>query len=209
VGKICKGTGNAIGYGCGNQLEFSERNGIKTYFKNRGLCTSGNRCYSNWLIKSDYGKDLITKVSLSASNQNRKKIIKVYAEEKKDRKWELMSTVQKINKARPIFQKWIRNRDKDSPCISCRTSFSDEWAGGHYLKAELYTGVIFNELNVNKQCLKCNKYLGGNEAKYRIALVELYGEQKIEELESIANQTKTYRYTDDELKSIMKQYKLK
>ena len=132
---------------------------------------------------------------------------KIYNKEKKERKWELMSTVQRINKAKQVFQKWIRKRDKEEPCISCGTVSSDLWDGGHYLKAEIYTGAIFNEMNVHKQCRKCNRFLGGNEAQYRIALCLKYGESKVVELESLANQTRQYRWSSEELKKIIDIYK--
>jgi len=201
--KKCKGTGKAKGSGCGNPLEYTIIRGLKSYMSKKGLCTTGNRCYSRWLVETDEGQELIIKASKKAKMVS----AQTYNKEKKERKWELMSTVQRINKTKQVIQKWVRKRDKDQPCISCGTVSSDLWDGGHYLKAEIYTGVIFNELNVHKQCRKCNRFLGGNEAQYRIALCLKYGESKVIELENWANQTRQYRWSSEELKKIIDIYK--
>ena len=188
--KICKGTGKAKGYsGCG-----------KLAYLEWGLCYD---CKKDFLLNTEQGQELIDKASKKAKMVS----AQTYNKEKKERKWELMSTVQRINKAKQVFQKWIRKRDKDEACISCGTVSSDLWDGGHYLKAEIYTGVIFNEINVHKQCRKCNRFLGGNEAQYRIALCLKYGESKVAELEKLANETRQYRWSSEELKKIIDIYK--
>ena len=188
--KICKGTGKAKGYsGCG-----------KLAYLEWGLCYD---CKKDFLLNTEQGQELIDKASKKAKMVS----AQTYNKEKKERKWELMSTVQRINKAKQVFQKWIRKRDKDDPCISCGTVSSDLWDGGHYLKAEIYTGVIFNEINVHKQCRKCNRFLGGNEAQYRIALCLKYGESKVAELEKLANENRQYRWSSEELKKIIDIYK--
>ena len=188
--KICKGTGKAKGYsGCG-----------KLAYLEWGLCYD---CKKDFLLNTEQGQELIDKASKKAKMVS----AQTYNKEKKERKWELMSTVQRINKAKQVFQKWIRKRDKDEACRSCGTVSSDLWDGGHYLKAEIYTGVIFNEINVHKQCRKCNRFLGGNEAQYRIALCLKYGESKVAELEKLANETRQYRWSSEELKKIIDIYK--
>ena len=204
--KKCKGVGKAKGYGCGKYLEFAKRGNMKLYFAKHGLGTKCG-CLSKWLIETDEGQELIIQASKKAKMYSANETKKQYNKEKKERKWELMSTVQRINKAKQVFQKWIRQRDKNDPCISCGTVTSDLWDGGHYLKAEIYTGVIFNEMNVHRQCRKCNRFLGGNEAKYRLALCLKYGESEVVKLENTANELRQYRWTSDELKSIIEKYK--
>jgi hypothetical protein len=53
--------------------------------------------------------------------------------------------------------KMVRLRDAEQPCISCGGNDKDLWDGGH-LKAEIYSGVIFNPANCHKQCRKCNRF---------------------------------------------------
>jgi hypothetical protein len=128
--------------------------------------------------------------------------------ETKAKKIKLKTYTQKVNDAKKVFQKWIRNRDTGLPCISCGCSLSGGvYHAGHYKKSEIYRGVIFNEFNVNGQCIKCNLYLDGNESNYRSGLVKKIGEQKVIELEELAEQTRKYKYSDAELEEIKKKYK--
>jgi hypothetical protein len=112
-------------------------------------------------------------------------------------------------KAKAVIQLFARIRDSKEPCISCDRTESPQFDGGHYKKAELYSGVIFNELNVNKQCCYCNRDLHGNESSYREGLVRKYGEDKVKELEDLANKTRQHKYTKFELLQIEKHYKEK
>ena len=106
-----------------------------------------------------------------------------------------------------MFQRWIRLRDKDKPCISCGTISSSVWDGGHFKKAELYSGVIFHEHNVNLQCGKCNRFLGGNELNYRTGLIAKIGEQAVLNLEHLAEMSRMKKYTNEELEEIKLKYK--
>lgn len=112
--------------------------------------------------------------------------------------------------ARQTMQRWVRLRDEQLPCISCGTYVTNQWDGGHYYKAELYSGVIFNEINVNKQCCECNgDNMHGNPIEYRKGLIRKYGEAKVMELDVLAIQKKQYSWTRDELIEITNKYKLK
>lgn len=124
---------------------------------------------------------------------------KTWPERKKKMQEGLKTRTQKINETRKVFQQYIRERDKDKPCISCGTIKSQYWDAGHYLKAELYTGLIFNEDNVHKQCRKCNSFLGGNEIEYRIGLVERIGEDRVKQLEESRHTLRVYKWSDEEL----------
>src|SRR5690606_34868707 len=96
--------------------------------------------------------------------------------ERAELKESLKSISKIISEIKPIFQKYIRLRDKDLPCISCG-SFERVLQGGHYKKAEIYTGVIFDVRNWHKQCKKCNIITCSNEANYRVNLVKRFREK--------------------------------
>jgi hypothetical protein len=139
-----------------------------------------------------------------------------YNEEKevKKRVKQMESSLTKLSyyeqMAKQVFQKWVRLRDEKEGCISCYRKHSEQFDGGHYMKAEIYSGVIFNEMNVNKQCCYCNgPHMHGNLVEYRKGLVNKYGEEKVQELEVLANQTRNYKYTREELKEITIKYKTK
>lgn len=111
-------------------------------------------------------------------------------------------------KARSVFQLWVRLRDRKEGCISCDRTEAPQWDGGHYLKAELYTGLIFDEINCNKQCCYCNgTNMHGNPIPYREGLVKKYGEYKVLELEAQKNEARVHKFTKFELLQIEKHYK--
>jgi len=129
--------------------------------------------------------------------------------EKKVKLQKLKTYTQRVNEVKVIFQRWIRMRDKDSPCISCGIKETKLWDGGHYKKAELYRGIIFHELNVHKQCRKCNRFLNGNELQYRSGLIKRYGIDFVTNLESISDSKRVYKYSREELIAKKLQYDIK
>jgi len=110
--------------------------------------------------------------------------------------------------AKKSFQKWVRLRDADENCISCDGKDKDLWDGGHFKKAEIYSGVIFNPANCHKQCRKCNRFLGGNELMYRQGLIQRYGLEYTENIENLANETRQHKFTKAELIAKKLQYDL-
>ena len=136
-------------------------------------------------------------------------IKRVNSQLKSEAKEKLETYSQKVNKAKVIFQKWIRERDKDLPCISCGTTKASMWHASHFKKAETFSGVIFHELNTWKSCSKCNVFLNGNELKYRENLVKKIGVEQVEALEQLANETRTKKWTIEELNTIKTKYKIK
>lgn len=111
-------------------------------------------------------------------------------------------TLPKLLKdAQTVFNKFIRERDKDKGCISCGSGVDH---AGHYFSQGHHSKLRFNEVNVNGQCLRCNNFLHGNLINYRIGLVKRYGEQKVLMLESSARWVK--KWSRVELKSIIQLY---
>jgi hypothetical protein len=134
---------------------------------------------------------------------------RVNSQLKSEAKEKLETYSQKVNKVKVIFQKWIRERDKDLPCISCGTTKASMWHASHFKKAETYSGVIFHELNVWRSCSKCNIFLNGNELNYRERLVKKIGLDQVIALEDLANETRTKKWTIEELQTIKTKYKTK
>lgn len=128
---------------------------------------------------------------------------------KKEGKEKLKTLSDYESEARRVFQKFIRMRDIAEPCISCGTEDSKIWDGSHLFKAEIYSGLIFNEMNVHKACRKCNYFLGGNEAGYKDGLIKRYGKEYLEALESIKDEKRNYSWTREELIEIKRIYNQK
>jgi hypothetical protein len=112
-----------------------------------------------------------------------------------------------LKKAESVFNLFIRLRDKDKGCISCTGKVED---AGHYLAVGSYSGVRFDEVNVNGQCHhNCNTGKYGNPKAYREGLVKRIGKKKVEQLEQRAKQTKQYKWTRGELLEIIETYTVK
>jgi len=107
-----------------------------------------------------------------------------------------------LKKAQIIFNKWIRERDKDNGCISCGAEVQH---AGHYYSQGHHSALRFNEMNVNGQCLRCNNFLHGNLINYRKGLVRKHGEDKVLMLESGVNKVK--KWSRVELLAIIQLYK--
>lgn len=109
-------------------------------------------------------------------------------------------------RAQVIFNRWIRERDKNKGCISCGAEVTE---AGHYLSAGHYSALRFNEMNVNGQCTRCNCFLSGNLIKYRQGLVKRYGEEKVLALENSVAIRTVKKWSRFELEAIKKNYLLK
>jgi hypothetical protein len=146
---------------------------------------------------------------IDAKKKQELKEEKDWQKRKKEGKEKLKKLSIHEKEARTVFQKYIRLRDVNQPCISCGVTEDDCWQGSHFYKAEIFSGLIFNEMNVHKSCLRCNFFLNGNELGYREGLVKRYGEQYVKELELLKDESRDYKYTKEELTAIKNYYQLK
>jgi hypothetical protein len=92
-------------------------------------------------------------------------------------------------KLKRFVQKKARELDANKPCISCGRLSADEWHGGHYYPAGLYSSVMFDLDNIHKQCNYCNKHLHGNLIKYRENLIQRYGDNFVKNLDAKAHKS--------------------
>ena len=107
-------------------------------------------------------------------------------------------------KAITVFNKWIRERDKNKGCISCITGGVHN--AGHFYHGHIYSALQFNEVNVQGQCVHCNLGKAGNPEGFRQGLIKRYGQTKVDLLDSAARHGK--KWTEVELKFIISHYKL-
>ena len=125
----------------------------------------------------------------------------------KERKEKLKSRAEWLRDAQDVFNKFIRLRDKDQPCISCGRYHEGQWHAGHYRSVGACPELRFCELNVHKQCAPCNDHKSGNIIEYRINLVNKIGADKVAWLERQDHEPK--KYTIEDCKEIIKHYKAK
>lgn len=109
-------------------------------------------------------------------------------QEKKILKEKLKTHKDYLSELQKIFNTYIRERDKEKPCISCGKDLTNSNINAsHYFSVGSSPNLRFNELNVHSSCIKCNKELHGNIAEYSIRLPERIGIKKYNELLSKRN----------------------
>ena len=83
------------------------------------------------------------------------------------------TTGQLIKQLQPIFNKYIRLRDKDKPCISCGEYKTLQ--AGHFFAVSGYSGLRFDEDNVHGECSGCNCFDDSHLIHYGVNLEERIG----------------------------------
>ena len=141
---------------------------------------------------------------LKSKKDREKKTTQEHSKRKKalrdgDRKFQLKKTQE-------IFNRFVRARDKDRPCISCNRHHSGQYHAGHYRTVGGNPELRFNPDNCHKQCSACNNYLSGNVVNYRINLIKKIGVDAVNDLEGPHNIKK---YTLENLKELQNFYTIK
>lgn len=90
---------------------------------------------------------------------------------------------------RGLVHKKVRERDLKLPCISCGSNVPVKEAG-HLFNANQYTGVQFDEENINGQCLACNQLLHGNYEAYVEGYIKRFGRLQYDLLKARAEGTR-------------------
>lgn len=192
--KACKGINKAHNFdGCGEL--------VKANTRKAGLC---RKCYYKWwLLNTPEGNNRINNV-VKKVTKPRRDLEKAEQEEKEFNK--LQSLLASVKNS---CHRFIRERDKYKPCISCLTSWNKDFQAGHYYKAETYSSIKFHELNIHGQCRKCNLRKDGNYDAYRLNLPYRIGEEAFEEIEYLAQQDKKikdFKWDREELKKLRTYY---
>lgn len=95
---------------------------------------------------------------------------------------------------------YVRERDKNLPCISCGKRVN-KYDAGHYISQGSSGALRFNLDNINNQCGQCNRWKSGNLVEYRIGLVKKIGEDRVKWLEEHRHDIK--KWTREELEEVM------
>lgn len=137
-----------------------------------------------------------------AEQERMKKALREHREQK-----ERLKTRQDwLREAQSAFNAYIRERDRDLPCISCGRYHTGAYDAGHYRSVGAAPQLRFDERNVHKQCVPCNQHKSGNAIEYRIGLRKRIGDSSVELLEA-NNAIK--RWTIEDAKEIKAHYKAK
>jgi len=171
--KRCKGTSKAIGYGC-NEPQHERIFGLG---KKCG-------CYKEWLLNTPEGADYLKTVTIKVT-QPRIDLENAQAE-RKDR----VKLGHLLSNTKNICHEYIRLRDKGKDCISCGIQYLEDFQAGHFYKAELFSNLKYDELNISGQCRQCNLRKEGNESGYRSGIIQRYG---FEHLRYLDEKAKAYK----------------
>jgi hypothetical protein len=193
--KPCKGTSKALGYGCGAIVE--------TKTRKYGIC---RECFLKWL-KTPAGVEYALSFARTIQKTNKKKKLQEWNKRKAILKDELKTLSDWIKEVQKVFNKYIRLRDEGKPCISCGRALKNNVNASHYYNANNHWSVRFHEDNVHSSCINCNQHLHGNLIGYREGLIDRIGIERVNNLSSIAKQTR--KYTISELKELREYYKKK
>lgn len=117
-----------------------------------------------------------------------------------------------LREAQHEFNRYIRERDWDKPCISSglmgpinpmESVKGHCWDAGHYRSVGAAPHLRFNEDNVHKQLVSENRDKSGNIVQYRKNLIERIG---IERVETLENDNQTRKWDRDELIALRRKY---
>jgi len=106
-----------------------------------------------------------------------------------------------------LFNKYIRMRDSDKPCISCGGILKGTYHAGHFHSVGSSPNLRFNELNCHGQCVRCNVFLHGNLYFYGESLKQRIGTDQFNELNAL--KTQPLHLSVNEIRDLIAVYKSK
>jgi len=191
--KKCKGTGKAIGYGCGNPLPIHKF----------GLCL---KCFKEWLFSND-GAFYLNKIKLSS----KKKVEKEKRIERRTEKEEIKKKAAYEKDLQEIVNEIARLIDCGKGCISCTHgwtgAFTRKKNAGHFHARGNYPAIRFHLDNIFLQCEQCNTYLHSNDKRFIIGLREIYGNEYLEFVDNLPLKYPELHLTREDLKEAIKRAK--
>lgn len=145
-------------------------------------------------------------IKKNKEDEKRQRMARVEMRELRQR----LETIPELTrKAQAVFNRFIRMRDKNKPCISCgkpNDGTANTFDAGHYRSVGSASHLRFNEKNVHAQCKHCNQYLSGNVVSYRRGLIERIGLKEVENLES---DNAPRKWDKEELRELTRIYRQK
>lgn len=105
-----------------------------------------------------------------------------------------------------VFSRFIRHRDTNTEgfghCVTCNAYAPLQC--GHFVKRQ-HLAVRFDEMNCNGQCVRCNKWLHGNDGEYAAWIVRHHGDFNLNRL--LAAKHQTVKMTRADYEALIERYK--
>lgn len=110
-----------------------------------------------------------------------------------------------LSEVQAAFNWFIRERDHDLPCVSCRKRNNGEHQrhASHFKPAGSNPALRFDPANCHASCSVCNNHLSGNLIPYRAELPNRIGEA---ELARIEGPQPVVKWTVEELEAMKKHF---
>lgn len=89
---------------------------------------------------------------------------------------------------------WVARDVGYCVCVTCATVLpwnSKQLNTGHFLAGRT-NSILFVETNVAPQCVRCNQYLSGNQANYRLYALAVHGDSEVERLERLKRKSVSF-----------------
>lgn len=163
--KLCKGTGDAKGYGCGTE-QYERKYGL-------GIRC---RCYNNWLLNTPEGLEVLKKGTLQGKNNVKKESKKKDAETRKS----LMTKSDYEKNLQKVINAIARTIDKGTVCISSGRPLALKHDAGHYFSVGSNPSIRFNLFNIYAQSVEQNQNQSGNPIGFLEGLETMYGKDHAE-----------------------------
>ena len=134
------------------------------------------------------------------------------ARERREGLAKLKKRADYMKEAQRAFNAFIRERDKDLPCICCGKvpqsahHTGGSWDAGHYRSVGSAPHMRFVEDNCHRQTKRCNRDGAGRAVDYRVGLIARIGLHRVEALESDQQERK---WTIADLVAIRDMYRAK
>lgn len=169
--KKCKGTGKAKDFeGCGVELPYTEKKGIRIYNAKFGLGIDC-KCYSTWLLSTKEGKEVLNAAKISGKK-------KVKKEEKrkqfKERTARRSLTKDWSKELQTVINKIVRHIDNGLPCLARKVS--GQMHAGHVYARGGNSTIKYNLHNIHRQSAHSNHFQN-DDGKLREGIVEEYGQE--------------------------------
>ena len=155
--------------------------------------------HNRWHVCCHYTCAIEYQKEVKAKRKKKEAKLNLKEFNQKDRAYMLKQTQE-------IFNRYIRLRDKDKPCVSCGHTGNRQRHASHFRPVGRNAIHRFSEDNVHASCSICNSHLSGNLVPYREELLIRIGPERLEALES-NNDPKIWQV--EELRELQDHYKAK
>lgn len=146
------------------------------------------RSFQNWCCP-EHREELAIQIYKNQEKKRQEKLKKEKQKKEREEKDKLKARKLAVKplsyftkQAQTAFNAFIRERDKDEPCISCGRFHEGQYHAGHYRTTGANPELRFDEDNCNKQCAPCNNHLSGNIENYTPRLIEKIGQERFDRL---------------------------